>query len=45
VQGLEKGVLFLDIMIFILSLCAVAVGVLLSHLIERRHAVLKQQDA
>ncbi len=40
----KKGVLFLDITVFVMCLCAVALGVLLSHVLERRRIVLKKQE-
>jgi hypothetical protein len=38
-----KGVLFLDITVFVMSLCAVALGVILSHILGQRRMALKKQ--
>jgi hypothetical protein len=40
----EKGVLFLDTTIFVVSLCIVALGVLLSYILEQRHHTMKKQE-
>lgn len=40
----EKGVLSLDTMIFVVSLCAIALGVLISYIIEQKHHAVKQEN-
>jgi hypothetical protein len=40
----KKGVFFLDTMVFVLSLCVVALGVILSHIIGQKHRAPKKQE-
>jgi hypothetical protein len=42
--GKNKGVLFLDTTLFVVSLCVVALGVLLSYILEQRHHAGKKQE-
>jgi len=40
----NKGVLTLDTTIFVVSLCVVALGILLSYILEQRHHAGKKQE-
>lgn len=40
-KGQKKGVLFLDTTIFVVCLCVIALGALLSYILEQRHHARK----